>query len=456
MSHLAQGKHNKLAHHKARKKNEARMLDTEDQNTVRFCLGARVMCKCDEWMLGTVVKQRNREPSHMPIGKCVPYQVQLDPTDGEPGSLINVPVDEDRAIRLARCNEFGVYLPDYPDTHSSSQQFATMTITAANSHTSDEGRAWWRSLVVRMGARLSPGVPSTPPDIAMAPSTARLRYRGSVERAVLLLQMCLWGEDVSLFERLMEDCGREFDFKQSLIYAESTFLLTPLAAACMYGHAEVVRWLLANGATIAVREVVASGAWTPLHLSCFHGRPECLRVLLEQSASVLVVSDGGCIPLATAACEGQTSCVAAMLGQLQRHNFGGTSAELWKVMQGCRVLSFVNKALRSYNEACQAGVPVQSQLLSIGDCLRMLLDATGGGRYLEESADSRRLLKVLDRQREGGASAGGASLGVEDIAAARRAAEQAADEAARALLEEEEEERAGAAGVAGGQKKKKK
>ena len=453
MSHLAQGKHDKLAQHKARKKYEARMLDTEDQNTdLRFSLGARVMCQCKKWMLGTVVMQRYHEPSGMPIGKCVPYQVQLDPTDGQAALLIAVPFDEDRAIRLARCNEFGVYLPDYPGTYSSSHQFATLTITAANSHKSDESLAWWRSLVVQMGARLSPGVPSTPPtDIAMA---ARHRYRRSVEQAVLLLQMCLWGEDVSLFERLMEDGGREIDFKQSLIYAESTFLLTPLAAACMHGHAEVARWLLANGATIAVREVVVSGAYTPLHLSCFHGRPECLCVLLEHSASVLVADYQGCTPLATAACEGQTSCVAAMLGKLQRQNFGGTSAELWYVMQGCRVLSFVNEALRRCSAACQAGVPVKSQLLSIGDCLRMLLDATGGGQYLEESADSRRLLKVLDRQREGGAPA---SLSdVEDIAAARRAAEQAADEAARALLEEEEEERAGAAGVAGGQKKNKK
>ena len=60
---------------------------------LRFAVGDRVLCRCQEWLEGTVVKQWYREP-HWPEGKIVPYQVKLDH-----GVSIFAPRDDDACIR---------------------------------------------------------------------------------------------------------------------------------------------------------------------------------------------------------------------------------------------------------------------------------------------------------------------------------------------------------------------
>ena len=103
------------------------------------------------------------------------------------------------------------------------------------------------------------------------------------EGATLLLQLCLWGEDLDIFQYLLDlifdrpFLGRYF-YREALVYAESNLLLTPLAAACMHGHADIAKYLLANGATVRVRDEVVSGGFTPLHSACFLGRADCVRV----------------------------------------------------------------------------------------------------------------------------------------------------------------------------------
>lgn len=52
-----------------------------------------------------------------------------------------------------------------------------------------------------------------------------------------------------------------------------------MAAAC--GHAEVVEWLVGNGAKLDVQEV---HGWTALHLAALKGHAPCARLLVNAGA----------------------------------------------------------------------------------------------------------------------------------------------------------------------------
>ena len=424
------------------------MLDVTDCDKIelRFALGARVMCQCAGWKVGTVVQRFYSEPE-MEIGKCVPYQVHLDPTVDEYARLISVPFDEDRAIRSAICGVHG-YDPEYEGR----APFATTSMSSAKGHAEDVPK--WRSFMMEHGFK------------------GQLLYgtelKSMNEGATLLLQLCLWGEDLDIFQYLLDlifdrpFLGRYF-YREALVYAESNLLLTPLAAACMHGHADIAKYLLANGATVRVRDEVVSGGFTPLHSACFLGRADCVRVLVEHSASILIETSTGCTPLTTAACEGRTTCVEVMLGEHHMRSDdgqlvrGGKSKTLGRSREHGRttimqfshdgmesMLMYVNTALRSHmaylyshHISLQALELKRGRLYLIADCLRMLLDANAGQRHLEASAESRRLLKLVARQRLGSTPADAMPPGEED-AEARKAAAEAAEEAARALLAEEE------------------
>ena len=91
----------------------------------------------------------------------------------------------------------------------------------------------------------------------------------------------------------------------------SRFGNTALDAAVAADRADVVRTLLAAGATANVRD--ASG-YTPLHKAAANGNVGIVRMLLEHGADVAAVRDGGGTPLADAAAQGHAE-VAELLRQ---------------------------------------------------------------------------------------------------------------------------------------------
>ena len=69
---------------------------------------------------------------------------------------------------------------------------------------------------------------------------------------------------------------------------------TPLHCASEFGHVEICRFLLDNGATVDSRR--SDGA-TPLHLSCKNGHVEVTRLLLSRGADVAAVDNSLKTPL---------------------------------------------------------------------------------------------------------------------------------------------------------------
>ena len=432
--HLVQSKQDRIAHHKAGLKYEHRLLNISDSDSIklRFALGTRVLCQTGSWKLGTVVQQFYHEPQGMRIGMCVPYQVHLDPAQGQEAMLIAVPFDEDAAIREVQYKEAltegGFFMS--PNFMSATQQAANARRIGKIDRLPDMETA-----------------AATRHSTACEPSTATVFDLN--ELGSLLVQMCLWGEDARIFEDYLTSrrdvmCrGKLYHvgvaYRNALNHAESTFLLTPLAAACRHGHADIVKCLLANGASVRVRDVVASGGYTPLHTACFMGNARCACVLLEHSASLLVETSSGCTPLMTAACEGQIACVEVMLGEHHMRSDDGRLLVIGKRIKSIygpeaveSVLQYVNTALKDHKTACQGGSSAWQKLYNIADCLSMILSANAGQRHLVASTESRRLLKVVSRLR---ANPVGQTAHDES---STQAAAQKAEEVANALLAEEE------------------
>ena len=85
---------------------------------------------------------------------------------------------------------------------------------------------------------------------------------------------------------------------------------SPLLLACLAGHAECARLLLAAGASM---EVSANGT-SPLHAACRdRGHPECARLLLEARAHADVADGAGVTPLLDASFCGAAGCARLLL-----------------------------------------------------------------------------------------------------------------------------------------------
>ena len=78
----------------------------------RFTVGTRVICKMDEWRIGTIVALNYKE-ANWPRGKVVPYQVELDACTYSymHGPLICVPADDDQICRKIVSRPSPVLLP---------------------------------------------------------------------------------------------------------------------------------------------------------------------------------------------------------------------------------------------------------------------------------------------------------------------------------------------------------
>ena len=79
-----------------------------------------------------------------------------------------------------------------------------------------------------------------------------------------------------------------------------------LESAVASGHAEMIRWLLARGATIGP---------TMLHDAALKGHVESMQVLLEGGARVDALNSDGATPLHDAALAGQTAAAILLLGR---------------------------------------------------------------------------------------------------------------------------------------------
>ena len=86
-----------------------------------------------------------------------------------------------------------------------------------------------------------------------------------------------------------------------------------LHAACIHGHAEVVRVLLSCGADDVIDAVCEEGH-TALYKACEKGHVDCVRALLDSTRLAMRPAGAAC-PLAAACRSGSAECVRLLLGR---------------------------------------------------------------------------------------------------------------------------------------------
>lgn len=84
---------------------------------------------------------------------------------------------------------------------------------------------------------------------------------------------------------------------------------SPLMMACLRGHAEIARQLVARGAD------VNKTGWTPLHYAATSGHVQIMQMLLDESAYIDAESPNGTTPLMMAAMYGTPAAVKLLLDE---------------------------------------------------------------------------------------------------------------------------------------------
>jgi ankyrin repeat protein len=64
---------------------------------------------------------------------------------------------------------------------------------------------------------------------------------------------------------------------------------TPLTAAALGGHVDVIRYLLEEGAQLGLRD---PDGWTALEVACMYGRSEVVPLLLAHGADTVAPRTG--------------------------------------------------------------------------------------------------------------------------------------------------------------------
>lgn len=83
--------------------------------------------------------------------------------------------------------------------------------------------------------------------------------------------------NLAIVKFFLEDLKEDMDDKEPLS------LLTPLHLACIYGHFDIVEYLLSKGADLEAKSKTFD---TPLHQAAFHGHLEVVRHLVGRGANL--------------------------------------------------------------------------------------------------------------------------------------------------------------------------
>jgi ankyrin repeat protein len=134
-----------------------------------------------------------------------------------------------------------------------------------------------------------------------------------------IIDAALWG-NLEEVQRLVQQDRRLLDAHDAG--------WTPLTAASEYGHVEVLRYLLAEGGQVNLRDPDGS---TPLDVACRDGEPEAASLLLAHGADAAAVNDAdGRTPLMFASASGHADIVALLLahgcGDIDHQDSRGKSA----------------------------------------------------------------------------------------------------------------------------------
>ena len=95
----------------------------------------------------------------------------------------------------------------------------------------------------------------------------------------------------------------------------NTYSMTPLAAAAQRGNAEVVAFLLENGADASLADDMV---FTPLHWAAWAGSKETVKLLLPKTPHWNGVDHSGWTARDWAACRGYADVVEVLIGWEQQ------------------------------------------------------------------------------------------------------------------------------------------
>jgi ankyrin repeat protein len=112
---------------------------------------------------------------------------------------------------------------------------------------------------------------------------------------------------VALREGSLKAAQALIDWPKTNIDARTAQDESPLMMACLRGHAEMARRLIARGAD------VNKTGWTPLHYAATKGDVAIIQMLLDENAYIDAASPNGTTPLMMAAMYGTTAAVKVLL-----------------------------------------------------------------------------------------------------------------------------------------------
>ena len=99
---------------------------------------------------------------------------------------------------------------------------------------------------------------------------------------------------------------------------------TPLHYACLYGHHNIVEYLISKGANIEAKEINGK---TPLHYACENGYLRLVKTLVPKGANIEATSNDGYTPLHLASLNGENRIVSYLLSKGANKNIKGNDGK---------------------------------------------------------------------------------------------------------------------------------
>jgi hypothetical protein len=121
---------------------------------------------------------------------------------------------------------------------------------------------------------------------------------------------------------------------------------TPLHWAAHYGHVEIARLLLQNGADVNVKSNGRNGGLTPLHCAACNGRVDILHLLVENGANLEAQENGGERALHNAAYHGHLPFIQELISRYHvdinaRRNNGTTALWMARMYSQTEIITFL-------------------------------------------------------------------------------------------------------------------